>query len=93
MGQFANGFKGGVHILRTEDVEATAEKMIGQNLVTRQSGAEGKPCDKLFIVEKFSLKRELYLSILLDRSRAGPMLIMSPVGGMGIEELAVSHPD
>jgi succinyl-CoA synthetase beta subunit len=44
-------------------------------------------------VEKFILSRELYLAILLDRTASSPVMIMSPIGGMGIEELAVSHPD
>lgn len=61
--------------------------MIGNTLVTRQSGAAGKPCNALYLVEKVAMERELYVALMLDRSRACPVLICSAIGGMGIEEI------
>lgn len=61
--------------------------MIGDRLVTKQSGPEGKPCNTVYIVEKVKLKRELYISIMIDRENACPLIICSPKGGMGIEEV------
>ncbi|TGX66132.1 ATP-grasp domain-containing protein, partial [Escherichia coli] len=56
-------------------------------LITKQSGAQGKPVNTLYIVEEVELKREIYISILLDRQRACPIIIASPQGGVGIEEI------
>jgi len=88
-GSFKNsGLKSGVQIVK--DVEAAknvAAKMLNDVLVTKQSGAGGKPVNTLYIVEEVELKRELYLSILLDRQRAKPIIIASPQGGVGIEEI------
>jgi succinyl-CoA synthetase beta subunit len=81
-------FEGGVHIVHNEQVEEIASKMIGQSLVTKQTGADGKPCDQVFVCEKFIIDRELYFAILLDRVSSQPVIVMSPVGGMSIEDLA-----
>lgn len=61
--------------------------MIGNTLVTKQSGAQGKPCNALYIVEQVDMARELYIAVMLDRARAAPILICSSIGGMGIEEI------
>jgi succinyl-CoA synthetase beta subunit len=61
-----------------------ASQMIGNTLVTKQAT---KPCNTVYIVEKVDMERELYVAILLDRSKAAPLLICSPKGGMGIEEI------
>jgi len=93
-GTFKNGFKGGVHIVsKSQDAENMAKKMIGQILVTKQTGSEGKPCDKVFLMERLYLRRETYFSILLDRSHAGPTLVGSPCGGMNIEDVAADTPE
>lgn len=88
-GTFKNsGLQSGVQIVK--DVEAArnvAAKMLNDVLVTKQSGAAGKPVNTLYIVEEVKLQRELYLSILLDRQRACPIIIASPQGGVGIEEI------
>ena len=88
-GHFKNsGLKSGVQIVKTvEDARNVASKMLNDVLVTKQSGASGKPVNTLYIVEEVELKRELYLSILLDRQRACPIIIASPQGGVGIEEI------
>mmetsp|Transcript_32849 Transcript_32849/g.32542 ORF Transcript_32849/g.32542 Transcript_32849/m.32542 type:complete len:423 (+) Transcript_32849:46-1314(+) len=85
-------FKGGVHVCPVDNVKEIASKMIGQTLVTKQTGAKGKPCDQVMIAEKVSLKKELYLAILLDRKFGGPVLVASPKGGMDIEEVAAKEP-
>jgi succinyl-CoA synthetase beta subunit len=61
--------------------------MLKNTLVTKQSGAQGKPCNTVYIVEQVKMARELYVAILLDRARACPVLICSSIGGMGIEEI------
>ncbi|GAQ84569.1 ATP citrate lyase (ACL) family protein [Klebsormidium nitens] len=93
LGTFKNGFKGGVHIVKKEEARSIAEKMLGQTLVTKQTGAQGKPVNKLFICEKLSLVNEMYFAIALDRKAAGPVIIACSRGGTSIEDLAEKHPD
>lgn len=75
LGKFTNGFQGGVHIVKVEDAEDTAKKMLGQTLVTKQTGPAGKPVNTLYLASKMDLVNEMYFAILLDRETAGPMLI------------------
>jgi len=99
-GEFDNGFKGGVHICYDEkEVERKAKNMIGANLITNQTGADGRPCNKVFLCERKFPKREYYCSITMDRglgdanSKFGPVLVASAAGGMNIEEVAMENPD
>ena len=93
-GTFKNGFQGGVHLLETSDQAAEyAEKMIGQTLVTKQTGEEGKLVSKVMIAEAVDIERELYLAILMDRQTSRPVIVASTEGGMDIEEVAESTPD
>lgn len=83
-----SGLEGGVHLVNSaQEVEALAPQMINNTLVTKQSGAAGKPCNTLYIVEKVNMERELYVAVMLDRARACPVLICSSIGGMGVEEI------
>lgn len=75
LGKFKNGFQGGVHIVRAEDAESTAKKMLGEILVTKQTGPAGKPVNTLYLANKLDLVNEMYFAILLDRESAGPLLI------------------
>lgn len=93
LGTFKNGFKGGVHIVQASDALSTAQKMLGETLVTKQTGEKGKPVNTLYIAEKMKLKREMYFAILLDRKSAGPMMIGCGEGGTSIEDLAEKFPD
>ena len=69
LGHFSNGFKGGVHMCKTpEDISSIAAKMLGANLITKQTTKAGLPCNKVMLVEKVSMKREMYISIMLDRA-------------------------
>merc|ERR1712166_1636347 len=68
LGTFDSGFKGGVHIVDTQDkVENIAGKMLGHNLITKQSGPAGFPCNAIYVVEKLGITSEFYLSCTLDR--------------------------
>lgn len=93
LGTFKNGLKGGVHIVKTEEVEPLAGKMLGQVLVTKQTGPEGKPVNQVYICEKLSVVNEMYFAIALDRASAGPVIIACSKGGTSIEDLAEKYPD
>lgn len=93
-GTFKDGYKGGVKLVDTvEEVQEVASKMIGNVLVTIQSGAEGKPVHKVFVQGCIQAKRELYVAILLDRETKGPVIIASTQGGMSIEDVARDTPE
>jgi len=81
--------KGGVHICATpEEVKEIAGKMIGHRIFTIQTGVNGRPCNKVYLVERKYIRRESYLSIILDRESGGPLIIASPQGGVNIEIVA-----
>jgi succinyl-CoA synthetase beta subunit len=67
--------------------------MMGQTLVTKQSGPEGKPVNTLLIAEKMNLVNEMYFAILLDRAFGGPVAIACSEGGTSIEDLAEESPE
>ncbi len=95
-GRFADdpGGKGGVRLAKSpEEVRAAAEAMIGHVLITKQTGEEGKRVNRLYIEAGCDIKRELYLSLLIDRSTARVTIMASTEGGMEIEEVAEHHPE
>jgi succinyl-CoA synthetase beta subunit len=93
-GTFKNGFQGGVHIATSASEAANyAENMLGNNLVTKQTGKEGLPCNKVMLMERLYLRRETYFSITLSRDHNGPVMVGSPVGGMDIEGVAAATPE
>lgn len=84
----------GVVLVRSaEDAQANAERMLGQTLVTIQTGPDGKTVNTLYVEQGLDIARELYLGIVVDREAGGPILIMSSEGGMEIEEVAQDHPE
>jgi succinyl-CoA synthetase beta subunit len=94
LGTFSNGFHGGVHIVtRPGQARDLASKMLGQRLITKQTGSEGRRVDKVYVMERLYLRRETYFSIMLDRSANGPLLVVSPKGGMSIEDVARDTPE
>lgn len=93
LGKFTSGLQGGVHIIKTSEVKDYAEKMLGQTLVTKQSGPAGKPVNTLLLAKKMSLAREFYFAIMMDRTSQGPMIIACSEGGTSIEDLAESAPE
>ena len=87
------GKGGGVKVVRSPDeAERVAKQMIGMTLVTHQTGPEGKKVGRVLIEEGLQIERELYLSIVIDRASASPVVIASAAGGMDIEEVAASDP-
>jgi succinyl-CoA synthetase beta subunit len=93
-GTFKNGFKGGVHVCSTpEQVREIAAKMLGQVLVTHQTGPEGRLVSKIFVAEAAEIARELYIAVLLDRASSVPVVIASTEGGMDIETVAEHTPE
>jgi succinyl-CoA synthetase beta subunit len=93
-GTFANGFKGGVHVCKTpEEVRDVAGKMLGQTLVTHQTGASGRVVNKVLVAEAASIAREIYFAVLLDRASAAPLIVASTEGGVEIEAVAAKTPE
>jgi len=93
LGKFTSGLQGGVHIIKTEEVEDYASKMLGGTLVTKQSGPAGKPVNTVLIAKKMQLAREFYFAIMMDRASQGALIIACAEGGTSIEDLAESHPE
>ena len=88
------GKAGGVKLARSADeAAATAERILGMKLVTPQTGAEGRIVHRLLIEEGLDIKRELYLSILVDRASGMPVFMASAAGGMEIEVVAKERPE
>ncbi|OFW40300.1 MAG: succinate--CoA ligase subunit beta [Acidobacteria bacterium RIFCSPLOWO2_12_FULL_67_14] len=88
------GKGGGVKLAKSPDeAEQMARQMIGMTLVTHQTGPEGRKVGRVLIEEGLQIERELYLSLLIDRAAACPVVIASAAGGMDIEEVAASHPE
>ena len=95
-GRFANDpdGKGGVRVVKSvDDVRSAAEAMLGQVLVTKQTGPEGKQVTRLYVEAGCDIKRELYLSLLVDRETSRITIMASVEGGMEIEEVAENHPE
>ena len=93
-GTFANGFKGGVHVVKTPaDAREVAGKMLGQTLVTHQTGAAGRVVNQVLVAESADIAREIYFAILVDRATAVPLIVASTEGGVEIEAVADKSPD
>ena len=93
-GTFKNGFKGGVHVHKTpEEVREVAAKMLGQILVTHQTGPAGRQVNKVLVAESADITREIYFVVLLDRATAAPVIVASTEGGVEIEAVAAKSPE
>jgi succinyl-CoA synthetase beta subunit len=93
-GTFKNGFKGGVHVCSTPgEVREIASKMLGQVLVTHQTGPDGRLVNKIYVAEAAEIAKELYVAVLLDRASSAPVVIASTEGGMDIETVAAHTPE
>ena len=84
---------GVVLVKSAAEAKENAERMLGNTLVTIQTGDEGKKVSTLFVEQGLKIARELYLGIVVDREVGGPVLIMSSEGGMEIEEVAHNSPE
>ena len=88
------GKAGGVKLAKSPAEAADlAKAMLGMKLVTPQTGPAGRIVQRLLIEEWLDIKRELYLSILVDRAVAAPVIMASTAGGMEIEEVAHTNPE
>ncbi|MBB3426910.1 MULTISPECIES: ADP-forming succinate--CoA ligase subunit beta [Rhizobium] len=86
--------KGGVRLAKSvDDVVANAKDMLGNTLVTKQTGPAGKQVNRLYIEDGADIDRELYLSILVDRSVGQVAFVVSTEGGMDIETVAHDTPE
>src|SRR5436853_3164167 len=93
-GNFNNKFKGGVHVRKTPDaVRDVAAKMLGQVLVTHQTGPAGRLVNKVLVAESADIAREIYFAVLLDRATAAPVIVASTEGGVEIESVAAKSPE
>jgi succinyl-CoA synthetase beta subunit len=88
------GKAGGVKLAKSPDEAASiAGQMLGMKLVTAQTGPEGRIVRRLLVEEGLDIKRELYISLLVDRLAGAPVLMASAAGGMEIEEVARERPE
>jgi succinyl-CoA synthetase beta subunit len=88
------GKAGGVKIAKSAEEAATfAERMLGMKLVTAQTGPEGRIVRRVLVEEGLDIKREIYLSVLVDRAVGAPVFMASGAGGMEIEHVAKDHPE
>ena len=76
-----------------EDAQTSAENILGMNLVTHQTGPEGKKVNKILITEALDIKKEYYFAITFDRSKNCDVFIVSDEGGVDIEEVAKNSPE
>ncbi len=88
------GKAGGVRVCRSiNEVETAASDLIGSTLVTRQTGEAGKQVHKVYVEEGLKIQKELYLSLLVDRETESVAFVVSPAGGMDIEQVAAQTPE
>jgi len=93
-GTFTDGFKGGVKLAKTrEEAIDYARRMLGNTLVTKQTGPAGRKVQTIYFSEGCDIQKEYYLAILLDRASSRPVIIASTEGGVDIEEVAEKTPE
>ena len=88
------GKAGGVKLAKTlDEVEQYAKNMLGMTLITHQTGPEGRVVKRVYVEEGSDIKKELYLSLVVDRASSRVTFIASTEGGMDIEEVAAHNPE
>merc|ERR1712186_87915 len=93
-GSFKGGYKGGVQLVYNPDeVEAASKGMIGDYLITKQTGEDGRICNSVMVTERKYTRKEYYIVIMNERAFNGPVIIASSEGGVYIEETAEKNPD
>lgn len=85
--------RGVVLVRSAEEAKENAARILGNTLVTIQTGEEGKKVNTVYVEGGLNIARELYLGIVVDREAGGPVLIMSTEGGVEIEHVAEHHPE
>ena len=92
-GVFKNGHKGGVKVCTTPaEVYANAKSMLGQVLVTKQTGPEGRLVSKVLVESALAVDHEMFVAVVLDRAIFRPVMMVCQEGGMEIEEVAARNP-
>ena len=87
------GKAGGVKVVQSpEEAEQVSREMLGRNLVTNQTNAQGAPVNSVLVEELADIKQELYVALTIDRGFRAPVMIVSAAGGMDIEEVVDSRP-
>ena len=90
----ARGKAGGIIVCNSAlEVAQTADKLLGNKLVTNQTGPEGKITNRVYIEEATEIKKELYLGLVFDRSSESIMVVASTEGGMSVEEISKNKPE
>ncbi len=93
-GTFTNGFKGGVKFTKSKhDAKEMAGNMLGNTLVTIQTGPAGRKVQTIYFTVASDIKKEYYLAILLDRGSSKPVIVASTEGGVEIEKVAHDTPE
>jgi succinyl-CoA synthetase beta subunit len=88
------GKGGGVKLAQSaNEVQSVAQEIIGMNLVSHQTGPEGRRVNRVLVEQGLKIQKELYLSIIPDRATAKIVVMVSEAGGMDIEEVAASTPE
>ncbi len=88
------GKGGGIKLAGSpEEAEKTAKEMIGMNLVTPQTGPEGKLVSRILVEEALDIAKELYIGIVIDRAKEAPVVMASSEGGVEIEKVAAETPE
>ena len=94
-GKFINQFndKGGVQVVnKKSEVVIVANGMMGNTLITKQTGKKGRYVSRIFVEEGCEIDREFYLSLLVERNSSELMMMISASGGVDIEEVAETNP-
>ncbi|HEU0011183.1 MAG TPA: ADP-forming succinate--CoA ligase subunit beta [Verrucomicrobiae bacterium] len=93
-GTFKDGFKGGVKLAKSvEEATAHAKAMLGNTLVTKQTGPDGRVVNTVLVASAEEIQKEFYLAVLLDRAVSKPLVMASTEGGVDIEEVAERTPE
>ncbi len=93
-GVFTDGYKGGVKFCKTKaEAKEAAARMLGNTLVTAQTGPAGRKVQTVYFTVANDIKKEFYLAILLDRAASRPVIVASTEGGVEIEKVARETPD
>jgi succinyl-CoA synthetase beta subunit len=88
------GKGGGVKLANTpEEAQERAQEIIGMNLITHQTGPEGKIVKRILVEEALDIAKELYIGIVIDRAKEAPVVMASSEGGMEIEKVAAETPE
>jgi succinyl-CoA synthetase beta subunit len=93
-GTFVDGMKGGVKLVKSrEEAQELARKMLGNTLVTHQTGPQGRMVQTVYFTEAADIEKEYYLAIVADRATSCPVVIASTEGGVDIEAVAEHSPE